>query len=235
MKFLLLKYPITLLVFLIPFNALVLATPAISIDQFATKHSPILHRNSITLVGTDKSLLPTLQPDYSSTLYRSLQRREHPLLWQIRVGTLYMLHSFNRMSAILSPSEPSATTKNLKKMYSDIRRAAINEWARLPEQSYIRVVFGQIVFTLLPPADRTVPWSIVEEVAYSLLLMVSAGLGGFVSGMYFPIATSAAVWYYLQVIAPVPPGTVDDSRFFGDGFAPGTARGSGGGRRRPGS
>lgn len=147
---------------------------------------------------------------------------------------MYTLWSYNRITSILNPSTPDKTITNLKKLYSDIRTSVINEWARLPEQSYVRIALGQIIFTLIPPADRTVPWSIVEEAAYALLLMVSAGLGGFISGMYLPIATSAATWYYLQVIAPMPEGTVDSSRFTGDGLVSKPVRPASGGRRRPG-
>ena len=70
----------------------------------------------------------------------------------------------------------------------------------------MKIVYGQLVFLLLPPADRTVPWSVVEEASYSLLLLVSAGLGGLVTGMYFPMVSSVVTLYYLQVIMPVPEG-----------------------------
>lgn len=104
------------------------------------------------------------------------------------------------------PGPGGQAYQDLKNLYTQVRKAAINEWARLPEKSSLRIVFGKFIFILLPPADRTIPWTVVEEVAYALLLMVSAGLGGLITGTYLPMYSSVAAYYYLQVIAPVPPG-----------------------------
>ena len=128
-------------------------------------------------------------------------------LWnKIRLGTLWIVWGVTRINAITDPAPPSPFIQSLKNMYTQIRNAALNEWAKLPEQSSIRIVCGQLIFLLLPPADRTVPWTTVEEIAYSLLLMVSGGLGGLVSGVYVPIVTSVVTFYYLQVVMPVPEG-----------------------------
>ena len=153
-------------------------------------------------------------PSSSSTSLLSPRRLTFDQLWwRLRIGTLWIFWSTNRLSALTAsespynPSNPpSKFLQNLKSLYTEIRTSVINEWSRLPEQSQVRIVCGYLVFTLLPPADRTLPWSAVEEVAYGLLLMVSAGLGGLVSGTYLPVATSVAVWWYLQVVQPVPGG-----------------------------
>ena len=137
------------------------------------------------------------------------QRLNAQQIWtRLRIGTLQIVWNIRRISALTNPdpSPPGEFVQSLKNLYMQIRQSAINEWAKLPEQNYVRIVCGKIIFALLPPADRTVPWTMVEEIAYSLALMVSAGLGGLVTGTYVPIATSVAFYYYLQVIEPVPEG-----------------------------
>lgn len=87
----------------------------------------------------------------------------------------------------------------------------------------MRVVYGYLVFYLLPPADRTVPWSILEELAYTLLLMTAAGMGGLITGWVPVVAATTVTWFYLAVIAPVQPGSV------GVGGSGGVGGGIGGG------
>ncbi|KAL6716782.1 hypothetical protein ACLMJK_004694 [Lecanora helva] len=163
----------------------------------------------------------------STTALAKRQRITFDQLWtHLRIGTLWIVWSKNRLNALTNPEiePPGKFLQSLKDMYSEIRRSILNEWAKLPEQSFIRVTFGRLVFTLLPPADRTVPWSVLEEAVYALLLMVSAGLGGLVTGTYLPIATSVAFYYYLQVIAPVPEGQIGGPQIGGPTIDPSLVR-----------
>ncbi|KAL8694773.1 MAG: hypothetical protein Q9218_000619 [Villophora microphyllina] len=208
------RHPKKFLAFFLAFLSFTNATAVIRDD--ANQSRQLVRRD---LVQEDVSVFATkeISPSGTSIIEHrasdtSLVKRQRltlDQLWtRIRIGTLYLFWSFHRMIA-LTTSDPLPQGKfmqNLKRMYSQIRSAAINEWAKLPEQSSVRIVCGQLILTILPPADRTLPWSVVEEVAYSLFLMVSAGLGGLVTGTYLPIATSVAAWYYLQVIQPVLPG-----------------------------
>ena len=113
----------------------------------------------------------------------------------------------------------SLPIRYLEKMYTFIRNAAINQWSKLPEQSFVRVVFGKLIFIILPPADRTVPWDVVEELAYMLLVFTAATVDCFLAGWYPFMISSSVVWFYLAVIAPgtyqptqpvlsVPPDTI---------------------------
>ena len=152
--------------------------------------------------------LESAHSDFENSLDKR-QRLTFDQLWsRLRIGTLWIIWSGTRLNALLNPdpSPPGKFIQSLKDMYSQIRMAVINEWAKLPPQSYVRIICGRLILTILPPADRTVPWSEVEELAYGLTLMVSAGLGGLVSGTYLPVATSVVYYYYLQVIQPASSG-----------------------------
>ena len=151
------------------------------------------------------------------------QRLNFDQFWtRIRLGTLWIVWSGTRLDAHTNPnpSPPGKFIQSLQNMYTQIRKAAVNQWARLPPQSYVRVIYGQIILTILPPADRTVPWSAVEELAYGLTLMISAGLGGLVTGTYLPIGTSVVFYIYLQVIQPLPPGHASTGGSSGTTFVP---------------
>lgn len=98
----------------------------------------------------------------------------------------------------------SFPTQVLETMYTQIRDLAINNWAKLPEQSFIRILFGNLIFILMPPPDRTVPWSLLEEIASFLLLAAAAGADALIQG-WIPIRlypNFVLVWFYLAVTAP---------------------------------
>lgn len=162
------------------------------------------YRNQINPVTTETSPYHPFDLD-QSTKY-PLAKRQRLTIGRFRVATMFLLWSGYRLGTDFNtiPGSQSEITLSLKKTYSEIRRAAINEWAKLPEQSYVRITCGQLIVIILPPADRTVPWTLVEEASYTLLLMTAAGLGGLVSGMYPAMIASTVVWYYLAVIMPGP-------------------------------
>lgn len=172
-----------------------------------------LSSHQIISVTTEVSPYHPFAPD-ERALDRPLAKRQHRLIRQFRVATMFLLWTKTRRNAIVdsTPHTDGVTFQALKTMYSQIRHAAINKWAKLPEQSFLRITCGQLIFIILPPADRTVPWTLVEEVAYTLLLMVAAGLGGLVNGMYAAVAATSVVWYYLAIIAPGPEGQLGGGR-----------------------
>ena len=190
-------------------SRLVRGPPAL--DSLRQGHSQQLpsqqlqHRDLVRPVTTEISSYRSSQLN-DQTLENRLTKRQRLNLQRFRVATIFVLWAFTRTISLVnqSPHIEASTLQSLKNMYSQIRHAAINEWAKLPQQSVVRITFGRLIFTILPPADRTVPWTEVEEVAYTLLLLVSAGLGGLVTGTYLPIAASGVVWCYLAVIAPGP-------------------------------
>ena len=199
---------IRLCIFFLALTKMTLATPTNNISQrkYKPQHlPPQLEYGEVATrpANSDLSLRQPAAISIRSTLSKRIN------LWDnLRLGTLYIVWSATRLNSLTnpSPSPPDPYLASLKRLYTSIRRDALSTWTSLPERSYVRIVYGSIVFTLLPPADRTVPWSILEEVAYSLLLLVSGGLGGLVTGTYVQIATSVAFYYYLQVIMPVPEG-----------------------------
>lgn len=108
------------------------------------------------------------------------------------------------------PSNP--ILQRIEYMYTRIRNAALTEWAKLPEQSIFRIVYGHLVFIILPPSDRTVPWSAVEEIAHWLLMVLATGAEFVMMGFYPFRVVTAVTWLYVAVVAPgSPPTTVSMS------------------------
>jgi len=163
------------------------------------------YRDQNSPVTTEISSYHSSEPDDLALVESPLAKRQR-LTQQFRVATMFLLWSGTRLNSILNPSPHSdgVVFQSLKNMYTQVRRAAINEWAKLPQKSYLRIICGQLILIILPPADRTVPWTLVEEVAYTLLLMTAAGMGGLVTGTYPVMAATGVVWYYLAIIAPGP-------------------------------
>ena len=90
----------------------------------------------------------------------------------------------------------------LRNMYIAIQRRAMRDWASLPEQSYIKIIYGNLLFALLPREDRTIPWSTVEEVAYAMLLMTVSGFGSGVNRRFTQFIGAWVVHNYLLIIMP---------------------------------
>lgn len=172
-------------------------------QQLPSHH--LQHRDQITPVTTEISPYQSFAPD-DRAVESALAKRQERLIRQFRVATMFILWSGTRLNSIInsSPHADGKVYQSLKNMYTQIRHAAINKWAKLPERSFLHITCGQLIFTILPPADRTVPWTVVEEVAYTLLLMTAAGLGGLVSGMYATVVATSVVWWYLAIIVPGP-------------------------------
>ena len=205
-----LRYLALVLTLLLAFT---IATNASAVPRLEQTHVQELRPYHVLREDFDPPADLQYTPDLTvkTSVNTSIMKRQlnFDQLWsRLRIGTIYMVYSVTRVNSLANPnpSPPDPFIQYLKEMYSDIRREALSGWARLPEQSYVRVVYGNIIFTVLPPADRMVPWSVVEEISYGLLLLVSAGLGGLITGTYLPMATSVAAWYYVQVIMPVPEG-----------------------------
>ena len=140
-------------------------------------------------------------------LEKRLQRGPRPVLNPLFQGFVFetVIYIGYRGCCILGSAlgiESNPLLRLFENMYTAIRNAALEVWAKLPEQSIVHVAFGKLLFIILPPADRTIPWTLVEEVAHLLLLMTSAGMCFGMAGWYPTRVMNGVVWFYIMVTSP---------------------------------
>lgn len=183
-----------------------------SLDQHPSRSlssSQLQDRTAIRLLNTELTLnTPSRPSDQTApiSLHKRLTPQQQQALHRFRYLSISLIYMNSRSQSITNDMMgigPSRSIAALKDMYSNVRSAAINEWAKLPEQSLVRIVCKQLILIILPPADRTVPWTLVEEIASTLFIMTAAGMGGLVTGWYPTIISTTVAWFYLAVIAPV--------------------------------
>ena len=90
----------------------------------------------------------------------------------------------------------------LEEMYIQTRNRILYEWEKLPEQPLICLAFGYLVLSILPPAGRTVPWDVVEELVNMLRVMATTYLAGEYAGSYRNVAETIVVMFNLVIVAP---------------------------------
>ena len=135
---------------------------------------------------------------------------ERDLLSVLRVGLITNLYIFYRhFYMVSSPSTFRSIdpyTQPLRNMYTFIWQKAVHEWAKLPEQSIVRITYGRILFEVMPiPGEgKTVPWTYLEEVVHMLLIGLTAGLIMFFEG-WVSLAPVTVAWLY--VVVSMPPGS----------------------------
>ena len=152
-------------------------------------------------------------PSHDSRTFVSIRSNaltERDVLPVLRVGLITNLYIFYRkFYMVSSPSTFRSIdpyTQPLRNLYTFIWQNAVHEWAKLPEQSIVRITYGRIIFEVMPiPGEgKTVPWTYLEEVAHTLLIGLTAGLGMFFEG-WVSLAPVAVAWLY--VVVSMPPGS----------------------------
>ena len=172
--------------------------PDLEVIRPSTTTELILHRHS------SRPLQNSVQ-----YLEKRLQRGPRPVPNPLFIGFVFetVIYIGYRGCCILGSAlgiESNPLLRLFENMYTRIRNAALNVWAKLPEQSILRITLGKLLFVILPPADRTVPWTLVEEVAHLLLLMTSAGMCFGMAGWYPTRVMNGVVWFYIFVTGPGP-------------------------------